>query len=344
MTDPQDGTAPSPVPLMQISTGFWASKTLATAHELGLFDHLDEMGGVTPAELAEAYAIDLRPADMLLTGCAALGLLEKRGERYLNAPLADRYLVRGRPYYFGGWIEMLDRRLYPGWGKLTEAVRTNRPTTWDPDRQRSLFEGEDPELLEVFWEAMHSLSSMTARTFGETVDLGDRAHLLDLGGGSGAWAIELCRLYPALEATVFDLPGVVEVAQEKIATAGLGDRIDTVAGDFFAEGPLPTGYDAILLSMVLHDWAETKNRALLGKCHEALPAGGRVVIAELLVDDDRTGPAPAALMSLNMLIETEGRNYTAAEYQEWLLDAGFRDTATVRFEGAGANGAVIGYR
>ena len=94
--------------------------------------------------------------------------------------------------------------------------------------------------------------------------------------------------------------------------------------------------------MILHDWDEAKDRALLRRSYEALPSGGAVVISELLVNDDKTGPAPAALMSLNMLIETEGRNYTPAEYAEWMKDAGFHEVETVWFDAPGANGAVIG--
>ena len=330
----------SPVPLMQLSTGFWAFKTLAAAHEFDLFTGLSAKEGMTIDEVAHEYGIERRPAEMLLTGCAALGLLDKDGEHYENTPLAEAYLVKGKPYYFGGFVEMLDKRLYPGWGKLVEAIRTNRPTTWDPGTQKSLFEGEDPGMLELFWEAMHSLSTFTARALGEAVDLSPYRRLLDVGGGSGAYDIELCKRYPQLQGTVHDLPFVTEIAARKIEEAGLSDRIQTAAGDFFAEAALPGGHDLILLSMILHDWNEEHNREILRKCHQALPSGGGIVISELLVNDEKTGPPPAALMSLNMLIETEGRNYTPAEYSSWLEDIGFAEPRTVWFEAPGANGAV----
>lgn len=333
---------PSPAPLMALSTGFWAFKTLAAAHELDLFSRLSDGASTTPLELAEMLRISPRPAEMLLTGCAALGLMEKRDGRYENAPISEAYLVRGKASYFGGWIEMADKRLYAGWGKLAEAIRTNRPTTWDPAVQKSIFDAEDPTMLALFWEAMHSLSTMTARRLGEAVDLSRFRRLLDIGGGSGAYDIELCRRYPHLRATVFDLPHVTGIATGKIAQAGLGGRIVTVPGDFFGELPFPGGHDVHLLSMILHDWNEEKDRALLRRSFEALPSGGLVVISELLVNDDKTGPVPAALMSLNMLIETEGRNYTPAEYAAWMGDAGFRDVATVWFDAPGANGAVVG--
>jgi 3-hydroxy-5-methyl-1-naphthoate 3-O-methyltransferase len=334
----------SPVPLMQLSTGFWAFKTLAAAHELELFNRLSGSEGITSEGLSQTLDIHPRPAEMLLTGCAALGLLEKREGRYHNSPLAEEFLVRGKPYYFGGWVQMLDQRLYPGWGKLTQAIRTNRPTTWDPDQQSSLFEGEDPAMLALFWGAMHSLSTFTARALGEAVDLRPFKALLDVGGGSGAYDIELCRRYPHLRATVYDLPFVAEIAAAKIKEAGVSDRIQTVGGDFFAEAAFPRGHDAILLSMILHDWNIPKNRDILRKCYEALPRGGAVIISELLVNDDKTGPAPAALMSLNMLIETEGRNYTPAEYSAWLEEIGFRNMRTIWFEAPGANGVVLGYK
>jgi hypothetical protein len=278
---------------------------------------------------------------MLLTGCAALGLLDKNDGRYLNSAHAEEFLVRGKPYYFGGFVQMLDQRLYPGWGSLTEAIRTNRPTTWNPDRQNSMFDDEDPHLLAIFWEAMHSLSTFTARALGQVIDLGGSRRLLDVGGGSAAFGIELCLLYPTLTATVYDLPKVADVAAAKAKDAGLSERIDTVTGDFFADPSLPGGHDTILLSMILHDWSEDRCREILQKCWAALPRGGLVIIAELLVNDERTGPPPAALMSLNMLVETEGRNYTPAEYHAWLGHLGFQDIHTIWFEAAGANGAVI---
>ncbi len=336
---------PSPIPLMELSSAFWAFKTLAVAHELEIFSRLSGSDGMNPAELAKALDIHERPSEVLLTACAALGLLEKRGERYKNTRLAEEYLVRGKRYYFGGLITMHDKLLYPAWDRLLEAIRTNRPTAWDPNRQKSLFEGKDPVILETFWKAMHSLGTITARILGEAVDFTGFRRLLDVGGGSGAFDIELCRRYPQLRATVYDLPFVTEIAVAKIADAGLGDRITTLGGDFFADAAFPAGHDLILLSQIMHDWGESNDRKILRKCYEALESGGAVIISELLVNDEKTGAKPAALMSVNMLVAYfDSRNYTAAEYSSWLIDAGFSNVRVVRFEAPGANGAVIGYK
>jgi 3-hydroxy-5-methyl-1-naphthoate 3-O-methyltransferase len=341
-TEPE--TAISPIPLMQLATAFWAFKTLSTAVEFDLFSRL----GKTPmnaAELATAYSIDERPAEMLLTGCASLGLLTKHNGRYANSELAENFLTKDARYYFGGFVTMLDRRLYAGWDKLPQAMRSNRPTTWDPAKQKSLFEGADPEMMATFWQAMHSLSIFTARELGRAIDFRRFRSLMDVGGGSAAFDIELCRMYPELSATVYDLPFVAGIAQKNIQDAGLAGRIRVHGGDFFGDTAYPAGHDVILLSMIMHDWSEADDKAILRKCFAALPPGGAVVISELLVNDEKTGPPPAALMSLNMLVETVGgRNYTPAEYRSWLEEIGFRDVQVVWFEAAGANGAVVGYK
>src|SRR4029079_13830386 len=154
------------------------------------------------------------------------------------------------------------------------------------------------------------------------------------------FAIELCRRHPALCATVFDLPHVIDIAADKIADAALRDRIAVDGRVFFADA-LPPGHDVHVYSMIMHDWNQEHDRLLLRKSLDALPKSGMIIIAELLVDDDKTGPPAAALMSLNMLIETEGRNYAASEYTAWLKDAGFTEPRAVRFDAPGATGAVI---
>lgn len=332
---------------MELSQGFWGFKTLAVAMDLELFARIEESGPVGAASVAEMLGIEVRPAQMLLTGCASLGLLASAdGARFTNTALAQAYLVPGRPYFFGGWIRMLDRRLYGGWGRLGEAVRRNAPTTWDPTMQDTLFATEDEELLGTFWEAMHAISSSTARVLAACVDLSVYRRLLDVGGGSGAYAIELCRANPGLRATVLDLPHVCPSATAHTARAGLQERITAVPGDFLAEPVLPGGHDLILLSMILHDWDEATGRALLAKCRAALPSGGAVIISELMVDDDRTGPRAAALMNLNMLVETVGgQNYTAAEYERWLREAGFGQVRRIPLRSApGANQIIIATR
>jgi len=190
---------------------------------------------------------------------------------------------------------------------------------------------------------MYSFSVQSGKAVAAAFDFSAYTQLLDVGGASGAYCIEAARRYPHLRAVVFDIPPALEIAQEKIAEAGFADRIKTYPGDFFKE-ELPKGSDVVLLSMILHDWTPEKNRVIVRKCFDALSSGGTLIVSELMMNDDKTGPVPAALMSLNMLIETEGRNYTWGEYTEWLAEVGFIGIQRVSMESPGANGLLIGHK
>ncbi|WP_410604779.1 methyltransferase [Amycolatopsis sp. lyj-90] len=338
--------APSPAPLMQLITGFWAAKTLASAVELDLFDKAEKSGGLSREDASRVLQIQDRPADLLLAACASLGLLQKEGEIYVNTPLSREFLIPGQPYYFGGFVRMLDHREYPAWQDVSRALRENRPTTWDPAVQPGLFHGEDPVLLSLFWEAMHSLSMSTGRELASILpDFALRTRLLDVGGGSGAISIELCRAFPELRATVYDLPFVRETATDKAHEAGLSERIDFVSGNFLEDKALPAGYDTIMVSSIMHDWDEKTDREILAKCFEALPPGGLIIISEILLNDERTGPPEAALMGMNMLVETAGgKNYSGSEYRLWLTETGFTDVEMISCQAVGTNGVIIAYK
>lgn len=333
----------TPIPLFELITGGWAARVFAAAVELDLFGVMNRSDGLTREQAAIELKIENRPADLLLAACAALGLLSKRGEVYTNTRISDEFLVEGKPYYFGGFVRYAERRQYPGWHNLPVALRTNRPTTWNPDEQASVFDPGDPLVLSMFWEAMHSMSTFTGRVLTQALpDLAQRKALLDVGGGSGALAIEVCRAFPNLRATVFELPFVCEIAAQKIAATSLNDRISTAAGDFIADERLPAGYDTISLSAVLHDWDEETGRMLLIKCFRALPSGGRIVILEDLLNESRTGPARASLVGINMLVETEGgKNYSGGEYSAWLADAGFRGIETIPCQSVTTNTLLV---
>ncbi|WP_211259784.1 methyltransferase [Streptomyces violens] len=332
--------APPPALLIDLATGLWRSQTLTAAIETGVFATL-ATGPATAPELAGRLGIADRPAEILLTACTALGLLEQHDGRYRNGPVADHYLVPGRPDYFGDYVRMLAEYTAPGWLRAAEAVRNDAPSKPVPDPDRNMFEeGNRPPF---FWDGLRAFSTLTARRMAAVLDLSGVGRILDVGGGAGHTLIELCRQHPQLRGTVLDLPHVCGLAREQIETAGLSGRIGTVGADFFAD-PLPAGHDAVLLSMILHDWNEEQNRQILASCLEALPSGGTVLISELLVADDKSGPVDAALMSMNMLVGTWGRNYTAAEYAGWLRDAGCPRVRTVRFDAPGANGVVIGVK
>jgi hypothetical protein len=157
---------------MRLVTGFWSFKTFAAAIEPDLFTRLAGGRTVTVREARAELGLAERPTDLLLAACASLGLLEKVGDGYRNSELAEEFLVTGRPYYFGGQVRYCDERTYLPWHRLGEALRTNRPLTWDPQAQESLFGTADPAMLALFWEAMYSTSSFTARSPRRTTSAG----------------------------------------------------------------------------------------------------------------------------------------------------------------------------
>lgn len=234
--------------------------------------------------------------------------------------------------------------MYLPWNRLTDALRTNKAQTWED--HSGIFEqiSADRGRQRLFTEGMHSFSVQSGKALAAAFDFSPYTQLLDVGGASGAYCIEAVLRYPNLNAVIFDLPEPLEIAEEKIYESGFSDRIKTYPGNFFND-KLPKGSDVILLSMVLHDWPPEKNLKILRKCYKALPSGGTIIVSELIMDDDKTGPVPAALMSLNMLIETEGgRNYTWSEYTEWFKKTGFNNIKRVTIESPGANGILIGYK
>lgn len=328
--------------LMEIVTGFWASKTLATAVELEIFNRIPPEG-ISLTEFSRKLKIQLRPAEMLLTGCTSLGLLLKKSELYYNSSLSEEYLVKGKPYYFGGVITMLDKREYIPWSRLTDAVKNNERQT-GKGASSGLFEDVAVDFQEqrIFTEAMHSWSIQSGKELVEKIDFSKYKNILDVGGGSGAYCIEIAQKFPQIQAVVFDLPSALKIATEKIIEADLSTQIQIYAGNFFTD-ELPKCSDLILLSMILHDWSPDENLIILQKCYAALPSGGEIIISELMVNDDRTGPVFAALMSLNMLIETKsGQNYTWSEYTGWLTDVGFVDIRRVELSSPASNCVLIG--
>jgi acetylserotonin N-methyltransferase len=144
---------------------------------------------------------------------------------------------------------------------------------------------------------------------------------VDLGGGTGHLALTACARYPQLQGAVFDLPAAIATMRERVGCASPGGLIGLIAGDFFTD-PLPEA-DIFALGRILHDWSEHKVRTLLKKVWERLPSGGAILIAEKLLNDNKTGPVPALMQSLNMLVCTEGKERTLAEYTALLQQAGF---------------------
>jgi SAM-dependent methyltransferase len=266
------------------------------------------------AEVAKALGTDGRATDRLMNTLCSLGLLEKRDGRFCNSPPASRFLVRGRPEFMAGLMHMV--HLWETWSTLTAAVRQggsvvsgaigDRGDTW----------------LRAFIAAMHWRGRQHAQDVIALLDLSGVSRVLDVGGGSGVYAMAFARAKPDITAVVFDLPRVVSMAQAYIAQEELSDRVKTVAGDYEGD-ELGRGFDLVFLSAIIHSNSEHGNRGLLRKCADALKPNGQLVVQDFIVDEDRTGPPFAVLFALNMLVGTEsGDTYTESEVRAWMRDAG----------------------
>jgi acetylserotonin N-methyltransferase len=295
-----------PAPILELIDAFRRSKTMFTAVGLGIFD------GERPQGAA---------MDRLLDACAGLGLLSKQGDEYRNTPLADEYLARSSPRTLSGYIRYSNDALYRLWEHLDDAV-IEGGNRW----QQTFGSGGDlfthffrtPEAQRDFLMGMNGFGMISSPAVIAAFDLSRFISFVDLGGATGHLALAARDRYPRLNATLFDLPSVIEVAKEFV-----GERVSLAAGDFFTD-PLPAG-DLYALGRILHDWTEQKIVALLKKIHETLPDGGGLLIVEKLLAEDRSGSIATHMQSLNMLVCTEGRERTLSEYAALLRAAGFRD-------------------
>jgi precorrin-6B methylase 2 len=338
---------PDPSHIIQIGMGFFASRTLLSAAELGLFRML--AGGPRDAAwLRDSLGLHPRSAADFLDALVALGLLDREGDgeaaRYANTPDTAAFLDPASPSYIGGILVMAAHRLYPHWAGLTESLRTGLPRNearggGESDLFTSLY--ADPVRLEEFLAAMAGVQLGNFAALAEKFDFGRFTTVCDVGGASGALCVALARRHPDLRCISWDLAPVAPIARRKIAAAGLADRIDVRVGDFHADD-LPSA-DVIVMGNILHDWgAETKQR-LIAKAHAALPSGGAFIAIENIIDNERRRNALGLLMSLNMLIETsEGFDYTFAQFEGWCGAVGFEKTEI--FPLAGSASAAVAWK
>jgi acetylserotonin N-methyltransferase len=287
-----------PDKIIDLIEAFRRSKTMFAAVELGVFE------GARPSGCKEL--------PRLLDACVALGLLEKRpGEdnAYVNTPVADKYLRADSPDSLAGYIHYSNEALYPMWAHLEDAVREGTPR-W---KQTFGVEGgiwagyfRTEQTKRNFLKGMHGFGRISSPPVAAAFDLSRFHRLIDLGGASGHLVEAIRERYPQIDAQVFDLPEVARLYP------------DTIPGDFFVD-PLPEA-DLYSLGRILHDWSDEKIHRLLTKIYAALPDGGGLLVAEKLLDP---GYVSAHMQSLNMLVNAEGRERSAAEYESLLRAAGF---------------------
>jgi O-methyltransferase domain/Dimerisation domain len=337
---------PDPARILQIGSGFWASKALLSAVELHLFTKLGS-GAMTAEEIGLELGLAGRAVPDFPDTLVALGLLDRDGEgpqaRYRNTRETAVFLDETSPTYVGGILEMFNARLYGFWGDLTEALRTGRPQNEIKHTGRPMFEElySDPDRLEQFMNAMSGVSMGPFMALAEKFDFSRYETLCDVGGATGQLSIIVASRHPHMRCTTFDLPVVEPIARRRIEAAGVGDRVSAAAGDFFVDA-LPKA-DVITMGLILHDWNLDRKMHLIRGAFDALPEGGAFIVVENLIDDARRENAFGLLMSLNMLIEFgEAFDFTGADFEAWCTEAGFRDVEVVPL--AGPASAGIAYK
>jgi hypothetical protein len=311
--------------ILQIAYGFWKSKALFSAVELGVFTTLAN-GPLDLETLTARLRLHGRGARDFFDALVALNLLNRDAAgRYCNTSDADLYLDRDKPTYIGGLLEHLNARHYQNWTWLTRALRSGAP------QSGALATGSYPALYadkvaqEIFLNGMTAGSLLAARALVRNFPWSRYRTLVDIGTAQGCVPVEIARVHHHLTGGGFDLPEVEPVFAAYVQKHALGERLRFFPGDFFAD-PLPAA-DVLVMGRILHNWDLATKKLLLKKAYDALPQGGALIVYDPLVDNERRTRAHGLLSSLNMLIETAGGfEYTGAECTSWMREVGFVET------------------
>jgi SAM-dependent methyltransferase len=316
---------PTTVRLQRMVRAYRESAALMAGVELGLFTKVAE-GGHTEASLSDALGITRLHGERIIVACVGLGLLERDGDKLLNAPDVERFLVEGQSAYAGEWM-LFTKPDWDKWGHLTEHLRNETPPRAD-NVKVSEFTVDDAR---KYHQATYSIGRGAGRLFVRQVDLTGKKHLIDIGGGSGAYCIEACKVHPDLRASVLDLASVAEVAKEFIAEQGMTGRIEALACDFNND-PFPQGADVAVMASNLPMYGREEFRAVVKKAYDALAPGGEMHLVGEALNAERTAPADAGLWGLSeAIVNGTGLSHSVADVEGYFRAAGFGDIVTEPF-------------
>jgi 2-polyprenyl-3-methyl-5-hydroxy-6-metoxy-1,4-benzoquinol methylase len=296
-----------------IASSFQESRILLTAFELRLFTVLDNHM-MTSDEVSAKLNSDTRAVDRLMNALCGMGILRKIKGRFYNTELSSRYLVEGRPDFMGGLYHT--NHLWNTWSSLTESVIRGGSFKGDQNKE------EKTEWVKSFIGAMHYRGVKQAGIIAMMINLNGVNKILDVGGGSAAFSMELVRKNPSMHAVVLDLPHVIPLTKNYVTQAGLNDKFDFIEGNYLTSD-FKGSYDLILLSAIVHINSYEQNKMLISKCAGCLNPNGMIIINDFIMNEDRTRPSYGAVFSLNMLVGTAaGDTYTEAEMRDWYTAAG----------------------
>ena len=331
----------TPEKILQLGFGFWASKTLLSAVELGVFTELAK-GPADAETLRTRLKLHARAARDFFDALVALGMLERQDGRYRNTAESDAFLDKAKPSYVGGLLEMGNARLYGFWGSLTEALKTGQPQN-EAKSGESFFHKiyQDPEKLTQFAKAMTAVSAGPALAIAAKFPWVKYKTFADIGTAEGGLPVHLARAHGQLTGIGFDLPPIKPVFEAFVAANGLSQRLSFRGGDFLTDA-LPAA-EVYVMGHILHGFGLDDKLAILRRALAALPESGALIVYDQIIDDERRENAFGLLMSLNMLIETSaGYDYTGADCIGWMREAGFRDMRVEHL--AGPTSMVVGFK
>jgi predicted O-methyltransferase YrrM len=320
--------------ILRLSGDYWKTCTLHAGVKLDIITIIGK-DCLSATEVAGRIKGDLRGVTMLLNALTAMRLLIHTADGYANTPAAKSFLSKDSDHYLGYMI-MHHHHLMESWSQLDKAVETGKPLRTRPSQS-------DAARRESFLMGMFNIGMKVAPTVAAAVDLSQRRHLLDLGGGPGTYAIHFCKANPQLRATVYDLPGTRPFAEKTIAKFGLADRIAFVEGNYLHDN-IPGTYDVALLSHILHAEGPADCRMLIRKAISVLQPGGLIMIHEFILDNTMDSPLHPALFALNMLLGTPaGQAYSEEQIMDMLTEALVKDIRRIPVETPNDSGVIIGY-
>jgi ubiquinone/menaquinone biosynthesis C-methylase UbiE len=313
----------NPEKIFQTCFAFAPSRILLAGVELEVFT-LIASGHNTAKEIAKMANADQRGMEILLNSLVSLEFLTKQNGIYGLTPISEKFLVKGIPTYYGGFVPNVDM-LWEPWRDLTNVVRTGRPFT--PIERE---EGE--EFFQKLVSQIFPMSYPGAKTAAEKLGL-ENSNILDIAAGSGAWGLAFAERDTNTRVTALDWPGVLKVTKKFVNKFGLDDRFSYISGDL-REVDFGNGYDLVILGHICHSEGAENTVKLISKCYNSLEDGGKLLIADMIPDDERCSAVFPLLFAVNMLVSTtEGNTFTMKEYKEWLENAGFHDIKTLDIPG-----------
>jgi hypothetical protein len=329
-------SVPDPTMLYRVRDGVYAADLLiAAVAEFDVFSWLGARGPVSAARLRAGLGLAERPSDVLLTYCAALGLVERDladDDRVQLTELARRHLVAGSPFDLRAYYASLAER--PAVGELAEVLRTDGQASWASaadtgaggPQPRGDWSGRlgDSEFARRITAAMDARGAFLGPALAAALDDIPIGALLDVGGSSGIYACCVLDRRPDATAALFERVPVDVAARTLLAERGRADRIGVITGDMFRD-PLPGGFDTHLFSHVLHDWDTARVEQLMRASFAALSPGGWLVDHDTHIDADKRGPLPVAEYSVLLMHSTPGKCWSVAELAQTARRVGFDD-------------------